>query len=201
MTVLGNSSNPTFGHDSSVTWNQISPHTNNLVTPSNKIRVTKLWAHFGGTSGTVAGCKLCIWGTGGSLLYASQTFTAASGRQWQSVVPSTVVLIDAGTAIYVGWWAPVGSNLDWGLRSPGHYQGRQNIAAAGSMSGSTVDPVGVAGETGGYLEYVLAGGVGLASGGSFSKYAVKRYDSGSSTWKWHPLKRYNASNSTWEWLA
>ena len=166
------------------------------------IRVTKLWAYFGGTSGTVAGCKLAIWGTGGTLIYASQTFTAAHSRQWQSIVPSTVVLLNPSSAIFVGWWAPVGSNMEWGVRSTGSWQGRKNVTPVGTMAGATInDGAFVAGEAGGYLEYVPAGGLGLASGGTFAKYAMKRYNVTDTAWHWHPLKRYNGATAQWEWLA
>lgn len=152
MTILGNSTTSFPAFFQSSQYNQVSPDSNNLVTPAQMIQVTKLWAYFGGNGGTVPGCKLCVWGTGGTLIYASQTFTAPSGRQWVSVVPSTTLLLSPATGCFVGWWAPVGSNMETGLRSTGHWQGRKNVNPVGTMAGATVDDL-QAGEAGGYLEY------------------------------------------------
>lgn len=206
MTVLGNTSDPTWGFNQSATYNQVSPHTNALTTPAQVIKVTKLWAYFGGTSGTVGGCKLCIWKTDGTLLYASQTFTAPNGRQWASVVPNTLVLLDPSTSIYVGFWTPSGASIEWGIRSSGKWQGKQNQSSVSSMSGAT-EPGSpyTQGEAGGYLEYGPAGGLSFASGGSFAKYALKRYNTnaaiGATAFLRHPLKRYDNASSSWKWFA
>ena len=166
MTILGNSAVPSFGFNQSSQYNQVSPASNSLTTPAQVIQVTKLWAYFGGTSGTVGGCKLAIWGTGGTLIYSSQTFTAPSGRQWVSVIPSTTLLLNPTSAIFVGWWAPVGSNMEWGVRSTGSWQGRKNVNPVGTMSGATVnDGAFQAGEAGGYLEYQPASVYQGPSGG------------------------------------
>lgn len=164
MTILGDSSNPSFGNIQSSQYNQASPDSNSLTTPSTMIQVTKLWAFVGGNGGTVAGAKLCVWGTGGTLIYSSQTLTLPSGRQWVSVVPSTTLLLAPATGCFVGWWAPVGSALDWGVRSSGHWQGRKNVNPVGNMTGATVDDL-LAGEAGGYLEYQPASVYQGPSGG------------------------------------
>ena len=203
MTVLGNTSDPTFGFNQSSTYNQICPNSNALTVPGTKIIVTKLWVYIGVFSGSFSGGKLCIWGTGNTLLYASQgALSVGTSRRWRSIVPDTTVLLNGGSTIFVGCWVPTTANLEWGIRSSGGWKGRQDIASASSMSGSSSpgSPY-IQGEMGAYLEYEPAGGVGYASGGAYSKYALRRYDTASTTWKWHPLKRYNSSTVAWEWLA
>lgn len=154
MTVLGNNAAMPVNFNQSTQYNQVAPASNSLTTPAFEIQVTKLWAYFGGNVGTVPGCKLCVWGTGGTLIYASQTFTAPSGRQWVSVVPSTTLLLAPATGCFVGWWAPVGSNMEFGVRASGSWQGRKNVTPAQTMAGATTnDGAFLAGEAGGYLEY------------------------------------------------
>ena len=132
---------------------------------------------------------------------------AASGvgaTQWYTDTFATPVFIAAGTTIFIGWQRDAASGtIYWAYNGSDHSPNAQWFTGHGAtgqnITGATFQSP--AGAVAAYATYDLAGGLGLASGGSFTKFALKRYDSASSTWKRHPLKRWNSTTSAWEWLA
>ena len=158
----------------------------------------------GGTCRTV----LCLWNSSGTLLAQSSQFTAAAGsggingQAWQRMSLISSVSITAGT-YYVGFWRNGADSAEWSYASGSgtiHPQapggGIANVASPGNLSlaNSTVGAMSA------YLEYVQ-GGLGMATGGTFHKYALKRYNASASAFQRHPLKRWNATSSQWEWFA
>jgi hypothetical protein len=201
----------TSGNDTSV----INTGSNNQYGYAISMPVTGLvqyldvyMAGSGGTCRTV----LCLWNSSGTLLAQTAQFTASAGsggvngQSMHRAAVITPIVISAGT-YYVGFWRNGSDSAEWsynagsGTIHPSAPSG--GVSNAGSPSnlntGSTTT-----GQMSAFLEYVQ-GGLGLASGGSFHKYAMKRYNSGASAWQRHPLKRWNASANgglgAWEWLA
>lgn len=169
--------------------------------------VTFLNVYMAGSGGT---CRtvLCLWNSSGVLLAQTAQFTAnagsggVNGQAWQRAALVTPVSIAAGT-YYVGFWRNGADAAEWSYASGGgtiHPQapsgGVANVGSPGNLSFAN----STSGQMSAYLEYVQ-GGLGLASGGTFHKYALKRWNVGASAFQRHPLKRWNATAGAWQWLA
>jgi hypothetical protein len=156
------------------------------------------------------GCRtiLCLWDSSGNLLAQTAQFTAGAGgggvngQAFQRQPLITPYPAAAGT-YHIGFWRNAADTADFSFINSGgtiHPQapggGIGNVGSPGALSFAN----STTGQMSAFVEYVR-GGIKLASGGVFSKYAVKRWSSGASAWQRHPLKRWNASNSTWEWFA
>ena len=158
----------------------------------------------GGTCRTI----LCLWNSSGVLLAQTAQFTASAGsggvngQAFQRAALTSPLVINAGT-YYVGFWRNSADSAEWSYLSGGgtiHPQaplgGVANVGSPGSLSFAN----STSGQMSAYLEYVQ-GGLGLAGGGVYHKYALKRWNNGASAWQRHPLKRWNATSGQWEWLA
>jgi hypothetical protein len=163
--------------------------------------------YMAGSGGAIT-AVLCLWDSSGALLAQSASFSCAGGAggingQAFQRQPLVSAYHAVAATYYVGFWRNGAQTAEFSYISSGgtiHPSapsgGIANVGSPGNLSFSN----STTGQLSAYVEYVK-GGVGLAAGGAFSKYALRRWDSGSSTWKRHPLKRWNASNSTWEWFA
>jgi hypothetical protein len=182
-----------------------------LITMTETGLITFLDVYMACSGSTMDGV-LCLWNSSGVLVGQSATFTVpagsggVNGQSWQRQALVTPYLAVAGT-YYVGFWRQTSKTAEWSYKSgtgtihpSAPSGGVSNVGSPGNLNlGSSTT-----GQMSAYVEYVV-GGLDFASGGTFHKYAMKRYDSGSSTWKRHPLKRWNASanggSGAWEWLA
>jgi hypothetical protein len=160
-------------------------------------------------SGSTMNAVLCLWGPSGILLAQTAVISVGAGaggvngQAFQRAALITPYLAAATGLYHVGFWRETGKTAEWSYVSGGGSiypqapgGGIANVGSPGNLNGTTT----TSGQMSAYVEYVK-GGLAIASGGSFSKYALKRFDSGSGTWKRHLLKRWNAGNSTWEWFA
>jgi hypothetical protein len=159
-------------------------------------------------SGSTMSAVLCLWNSSGVLLAQSGAFTCpagsggVNGQSFQRQALLTPYVATAGT-YYVGFWRQTGKTAEWSYQSgsgtihpSAPSGGVVNVGSPGNLSFAS----STTGQMSAFAEYVT-GGLGYASGGSFHKYALKRWDNGSSTWKRHPLKRWNNSTAQWEWFA
>lgn len=197
---LGLSTTPASG----VVWNDFGsgqqywsgPYT----MPSGGGIVTDIYVYIGGDGVSFSG-NLCIWGSS-ALLWASGSVTFPSngrtggGQQWlHASVPN--LFVPAGT-VNLGVWA--GGNIVMTQEASGTMF-RSSSSVGGSPTNLPGGPVSAAQALGAYIVYGPAGGLGMATGGVYHKYALKRWNNGASAWQRHPLKRWNATTSAWEWLA
>jgi hypothetical protein len=177
------------------------------ITMSESGLIQYLDVYMAGGGGSIT-AVLCLWDSSGNLLAQSASFSAGAGsggvngQAFQRQALLTPYAAAAGT-YYVGFWRNGAQTAEWSYDAGSgtiHPQapsgGISNVGSPGNLSFAN----STTGQMSAYVEYVK-GGLALASGGSFSKYGLKRYDSGSSTWKRHPLKRWNAGGGVWEWFA
>lgn len=169
--------------------------------------ITTLHVLVAGDGAAITG-KLVLWNSSGAVVGQSANVTFPAGSitvNDQTVVAAALVtpyVAAASEVLYIGFWRPAANTADFsyissgGTFSPLTTSTQTNVSSPSTLAIAST----TTGQMTAYADYVQ-GGLDYASGGSFSKYAMKRYDSGSSTWKRHPLKRWNSSNSTWEWLA
>lgn len=197
---LGLSTTPASG----VVWNDFGsgqqywsgPYT----MPSGGGIVTDIYVYIGGDGVSFSG-NLCIWGSS-ALLWASGSVTFPSnprtngGQQWlHASVPN--LFVPAGS-VNLGVWA--GGNIVMTQEASGTMF-RSPASVGGSPTALPGSPVSAAQALGAYIVYGPAGGVGWASGGTYHKYGLKRWNNSASAWRRHPLKRWNATTSAWEWIA
>ena len=158
----------------------------------------------GGTCRTI----LCLWNSSGTLLAQTAQFTASAGsggvngQAFQRAALTSPLVINAGT-YYVGFWRNGADGAEWSydagtgiIRPQAPGAGVANVGSPGNLNQASF----TSGSMSAYLEYVQ-GGLGMATGGVYHKYALKRWNNGAGAWQRHPLKRWNATTSAWEWLA
>lgn len=170
--------------------------------------IQRLHVYVAGNGGTITG-RLVLWNSSRAVVADTGdiTFSAAGGtgvnqQAFQAADLTTPYAAASGEVLYIGFWRTPAQTANYSYINSGGevHPDPQGSTANVPTAPGTLAAGSVTAQLSAYADYVT-GGLGMASGGSFHKYAMKRYDSGSGTWKRHPLKRWNASNSTWEWFA
>lgn len=195
-------------------WNENTGSNNQIgslfVMPATGL-ITTLHVYVSGVGSTVRG-RLALWDSSGNVLGQTGDITLANGgtgingQAWASGDLLTPQVVSNGASIYIGFWRLASGTVAYSwANSGGGFGGVIRPAPSGSVgnvSGVTNLSIGTGttGQLSAYADYVQ-GGLGWASGGSFSKYALKRWNATASAWQRHALKRWNATSGQWEWLA
>lgn len=169
--------------------------------------IKTLHVYVSGSGATISG-QLVLWNSAGAVVGQSGAITFSAGttgvnhQAWQVADLTTPYQAANAEVLYIGFWRDQTKHAlfsyisSGGVIVPSTGSTQANVASPSTLAiGSTMT-----GQLSAYADYVK-GGLGLASGGTFNKYALKRWNSTAGAWQRHPLKRWNATSSQWEWFA
>lgn len=160
MSILGNSTTPTFGYDQFMaTANQAAqlytmPAGGGLITD-----VTFYGSGNGASSNTAYGC---IWDSSGNLLAQGSGVVTTGGatgggnQAWHTDTLTTPLFVAGGISIYIGWQRSTATTFDWSWANDGAAVAYRTAGNTPSNFGTTVTVQN--GSIGAYATYTPGGG-------------------------------------------
>lgn len=201
-TIAGNNlSRSNTGSDNQIGMKITMPEAGSIKT---------LHVYVAGNGSTITG-QLVLWNASRAIVAQTGniTFSDSAGspktnvnqQAWQVADLLTPYNAASGEVLFIGFWRNSAQTANYSYVNSGGEVHPDPQGSTGNVSSpTTLASASVTAQLSAYADYIK-GGLAYASGGAFSKYALKRYDGASATWKRHPLMRYNGASAQWEWYA